>query len=397
MNALERILQSFASDEDKWVTAHPNGEEHEGTPVKIDDETGIVRAGMGGKFNGQHISAASRKGFMGQSHKDNDNAIGQILQAGAVSSAEVVKAKIAEIKKNATKGFTEEHIQQVGEAFASYLNVSEISSNINNQLGIPKLVSDLAEAERIAKFESGDNFLENNRKYGNHVAQQISLKADAKANSLRNQLKAKREERPRLYARAIAEKLSEIRTLANADAEQIDNAFVKPSGKTFEAVKEAVGLLPKDWLDASIARGKVALGTSKRGEYKPGENATIKLTSKSEPWKKLANGIHEFVHRMEDILPGIVRREGELYDRRTKGEPLQEMRKFYPGEGYSKAELTRVDDFVEPYMGKDTSKYGHADYYEILSVGIQMMYTEPNRLAKDKEYFNFVAGVLAMV
>lgn len=46
----------------KWITVKPNGPENKGTPVKLDDRTGEVLAGMGGKFNGRHISAAPRGG-----------------------------------------------------------------------------------------------------------------------------------------------------------------------------------------------------------------------------------------------------------------------------------------------------------------------------------------------
>ena len=46
----------------KWITVKPNGPENKGTPVKLDDRTGEVLAGMGGKFNGRHISAVPRGG-----------------------------------------------------------------------------------------------------------------------------------------------------------------------------------------------------------------------------------------------------------------------------------------------------------------------------------------------
>lgn len=33
----------------KWITVKPNGPENKGTPVKLDDRTGEVLAGMGRK------------------------------------------------------------------------------------------------------------------------------------------------------------------------------------------------------------------------------------------------------------------------------------------------------------------------------------------------------------
>ena len=51
-------------DGDKWITVHPNGPDAKGAPVKIDEDTGEIKAGMGGKFNGEKINEA-RKDFVG--------------------------------------------------------------------------------------------------------------------------------------------------------------------------------------------------------------------------------------------------------------------------------------------------------------------------------------------
>ena len=59
-----RRYSGVAMDADKWITVKPNGEGKTGRPVLIDGETGEVKAGMGGKFNGQKISEA-RKDFSG--------------------------------------------------------------------------------------------------------------------------------------------------------------------------------------------------------------------------------------------------------------------------------------------------------------------------------------------
>lgn len=48
----------MAQDDDKWITVKPNGASETGSHVKIDSETGEVKAGMGGKFNGKNIKDA---------------------------------------------------------------------------------------------------------------------------------------------------------------------------------------------------------------------------------------------------------------------------------------------------------------------------------------------------
>ncbi len=50
------------NDQPQWITVHPNGVGTKGTPVMIEGRTGEVLAGMGGKFNGRHISAVPQGG-----------------------------------------------------------------------------------------------------------------------------------------------------------------------------------------------------------------------------------------------------------------------------------------------------------------------------------------------
>lgn len=45
--------------QDGWVTVHPNGPDNKGTPVLLDKKGNIV-GGMGGKFNGKHVSEVSK-------------------------------------------------------------------------------------------------------------------------------------------------------------------------------------------------------------------------------------------------------------------------------------------------------------------------------------------------
>ena len=52
----------LALDDPKWITVHPNGKENKGRPALLDSETGEVLGGMGGKFNGRHISSVPEHG-----------------------------------------------------------------------------------------------------------------------------------------------------------------------------------------------------------------------------------------------------------------------------------------------------------------------------------------------
>ena len=61
---LNVFAQDKAPAKDGWITVHPNGKEHKGQHVEIDDETGGVKKGFGGKFKGQKISEI-KSGFRG--------------------------------------------------------------------------------------------------------------------------------------------------------------------------------------------------------------------------------------------------------------------------------------------------------------------------------------------
>nr|DAN81602.1 MAG TPA: hypothetical protein [Caudoviricetes sp.] len=67
MNTRQKAILSKArrllAMDSRWITVKPNGAENKGTPVKI-DESGRIKAGMGGKFNGTKINEV-RKSFVG--------------------------------------------------------------------------------------------------------------------------------------------------------------------------------------------------------------------------------------------------------------------------------------------------------------------------------------------
>jgi hypothetical protein len=108
--------------------------------------------------------------------------------------------------------------------------------------------------------------------------------------------------------------------------------------------------------------------------------------------------VHELGHWLEDGASFIRAKAYDFYERRTAGEKLQRL-STVTGRGYSSNERTRLDKFIEPYMGKDyMSRWGKKNYRyatEILSMGLEMFYKDPYRLAsEDPEYFNFVLSVV---
>ena len=54
--ALDYDIFGIAKDEAKWITVHPNGPDNKGRPVLIEEESGRILGGVGGKLNGEKLS-----------------------------------------------------------------------------------------------------------------------------------------------------------------------------------------------------------------------------------------------------------------------------------------------------------------------------------------------------
>lgn len=148
---------------------------------------------------------------------------------------------------------------------------------------------------------------------------------------------------------------------------------------------EAYDYYPTEWIKRSADYGTITTKKVKRGYYMHDKNAELALSDHAGIHNSLRTAIHELAHRQEHISDSILRVEKEFYEHRTKGEALA-----WLGKGYRKTEVTRFDDFIEPYMGKD---YG-GRAYELLSMGIETLFADPTKLMKDKEMFEWVLKVL---
>lgn len=148
---------------------------------------------------------------------------------------------------------------------------------------------------------------------------------------------------------------------------------------------EAV-VYPKDWWDASRSFGSMKAKKVKRGYYWFSGSPVMAVSTQNQQ----ATTIHEIGHRMEHVLPLIPRLEGEFYDRRTAGESLEWM-----GPGYEKKEVTRKDQFINAYIGKDYA----GQFYEVLTMGAESIYAEQPRydITRDEDFFDFILGILASV
>lgn len=192
------------------------------------------------------------------------------------------------------------------------------------------------------------------------------------------------------FQKTALEVMSEVRSM--------DGTFkntpkkVKPKPGTFKGfsthdqVVKGAQFYPTDWIDKSneSPRPVAFKQTKSRAHYQHAINkdGNAIITLDGSP----STTVHEMAHRMERVVPGVLELESVFYSRRTQGERLKHL-----GKGYGAKELTREDQFYDPYVGKT---YGD-QAYEVLSMGTQQLLSHRTWTKVDPEYQSFVLGTLA--
>lgn len=151
-------------------------------------------------------------------------------------------------------------------------------------------------------------------------------------------------------------------------------------------VESAYEYYPSEWIEKSFNHGSLKLKKTKRGYYSHYGNELA--VSGSDDYKSLMTAIHELGHRFEYVNPIIRNLEKVFYDRRTAGEVSK-----WLGSGFAKNEVTKKDNFINPYIGKD---YGD-NTYEIVSMGFERAFMKTDELLQDEDYAEFIFGVLSLL
>lgn len=187
-------------------------------------------------------------------------------------------------------------------------------------------------------------------------------------------------------AEKVKNLISQVRSVGASNVDDLLKKHLNNSrSHVLQSVKKAYEHYPTEWVDASVAAGKVSLKKVDRGFYNHW-SSTIAISGTDEA-SQLQTSIHEIAHRFERVVDDMRDLEKTFYERRTNGEALQ-----WLGGRYSKSEKSRFDDFLDKYMGKD---YG-GDAYEIISMGFELGFTDPLKLLKDKDMAEFIYGLLMM-
>lgn len=193
-------------------------------------------------------------------------------------------------------------------------------------------------------------------------------------------------------------------------------------------LEEAFSYYPKAWADylinsqkkiytVKVRRGFFSGGAvagsgtryqTKFGNYKTGF-VSIHMSGIRE-----TTPFHELGHYVEYMNKDVLRITKEFLARRTAGEKTVLLKDIYPGSNYSSREVTKKDNFISPYIGKE---YNAAT--EVFSVGLESIFAPTKdgmlkrvdkiqdsngnvqykpiyaKIKKDKEHLNLVLGLLA--
>lgn len=140
----------------------------------------------------------------------------------------------------------------------------------------------------------------------------------------------------------------------------------------------------------SKAEGYKAGETSQRAHhfgYQAGVDSETNYGDHDSPWIV----VHENGHAVETHDPYVRTKANEFLNRRTIGEVARPLKEITGNKAYEDHEIAKPDKFTDAYVGKIYNG-GHT---EVISMGLQYMYENPTKFAKnDPDYFDFIYALM---
>lgn len=192
--------------------------------------------------------------------------------------------------------------------------------------------------------------------------------------------------------------------------------WAKGSSKLIkDQLSDAFAQYPKDWANIPSKNGRqLYILKRERGYFAEGAVNTNRyanipnfrtgyLTIASEGTSR-ATVYHEIGHMVEWGNKDAERISREFIKKRTEGERLVSLLEIFPGSGFNYTEVTKPDDFISPYIGKE-----YRSGTEVLSMGLQGIYTPESAFVKkrnpdgsldkklitdDPEFLNLIIGLI---
>lgn len=301
-----------------------------------------------------------------------------------------IKAKIKQMQDNDTP-FTLDTVLEIGKVASEAFTKDALDKAWEDrQKELEKL--DARREEVFNRYTTGD--------YPNGI---VGRGLQAEYNDLVDQRGKLIEKMNRHRIDYVSKELAKVRDIGG----KVNN-FTKYSSKPVkERITHMAEYLPKEWAE-HLSSEPLYVKKTARGYFREKvQDWTIKFNSIDKIPRSMydyvfdeiaisgtgkqadATIIHELMHVMENRKPEIVDLERQFYEKRTDGEALQRLRDV-TGINYKAHEVTRVDDFLNPYIGRDYN--GRA--YELLSMGVENLYSGQIKLDEDTEYRDFILGML---
>ena len=408
--------------EDRWITIHPFGNMKQGEAdtgegkgyyrrIENDDETGEIEKGLGAGTNIKDLSKTLKDKKNSQENESTSKK--------TVKEPTTLRDKIKALTDG--KEYTEEVANQVGDLLRQeLLKNKEFKAIIDNatdrndeaickewgklykeSLHVDKdYQGTLDEIQRVKE--------EIFQKYGKTWTAYAYIENDKRIKSLERKSKKIRND---LYESARQDALSKhgfsleqqrektkkiIGIIRDSLKDVIDfnngNNFKSTNKEIKKSVDIGLGIYSQEHMDLMEQSRTTIKTISGRASYVHAFKE-VRLSKTDDP----NTASHEFAHLLEHINPRILQIEQEFYNRRTAGGTPVKLKSLYPNSNYRSDEITIVDNFSQPYSGKiyKDRKTGKQDAFELLSVGVEQLVNEPQKLAKDPDYMNFVLGCLA--
>ena len=164
-------------------------------------------------------------------------------------------------------------------------------------------------------------------------------------------------------------------------------------------INNALYFYPSDWLKQAFKRPLFGISQADRAyftndgqivDYKTG---TIYLFNILDVGRgETSTVVHELGHLMEHSIPKIADLSQQFYNKRTKGETLEKLKDITGDDSYTDDEVTRKDNFANPYIGK---WYGSLGSSEIISIGMEgVLFNSYDLWQKDPEHTKFMLGLI---
>lgn len=407
--------------EDRWITIHPwgmsQGEADTGEGkgyyrrIEINDETGEIEKGLGAgtnikdlsktlkdKKNSQENESTSKKTVKEPTTlRDKIKALTDgkeyteevANQVGNLLRQELLKNKeFKAIIDNATDRNDEAICKEWGKLYKESLHVDKDYQGTLDE--IQRVKEEIF--QKYGKTWTAYAYIENDKRIKSLERKSKKIRNDlyesARQDALSKHgfsLEQQREKTKKIIG-IIRDNLKDVIDFNNGNNFKSTNKEIKKS------VDIGLGIYSQEHMDLMEQSRTTIKTISGRASYVHAFKE-VRLSKTDDP----NTASHEFAHLLEHINPRILQIEQEFYNRRTAGGTPVKLKSLYPNSNYRSDEITIVDNFSQPYSGKiyKDRRTGKQDAFELLSVGVEQLVNEPQKLAKDPDYMNFVLGCLA--